>query len=139
MRINMKHLPIRSVGQFSKFLKGTLEQGVSMEIEKPKDKYEFIKTVFVKCKYNFLEKKEKKIVLLYLQFVTHYSKSHVKTCIRKARKGVLAFNPTRKRNRFSVKYFAPDIALLIKTDIAHSYLSAEATKRILVREYSVFW
>ena len=50
----------------------------------------------------------------------------------------MAFNPSRKRNKFTRKYFPDDIALLIETDIAHECLSGEATKIILEREYNKF-
>ena len=48
------------------------------------------------------------------------------------------YNPVKKRNKFSKKYFPSDIALLIKTDVFHECLSGEATKGILVREFKKF-
>lgn len=138
MEIYMKHLPLSSVEQIEKFLKGTFDQNVRMEIKTPKDKYEFIKFVLLKTGYLGLEKKEKKVILKYLKFLTGYSKSHIKRFVKKLKQRKLFYNPTRKRNKFAVKYFAEDIALLIKTDCAHDHLSGEATKEILKREFEKF-
>ena len=85
-----------------------------------------------------LSKKDKHIVLGYLNFFTGYSKSHLKRLMQKAIKGKLIYNPSRKRNKFAKKYFPTDIALLIKTDVLHNCLSGEATKKILSREYEKF-
>lgn len=134
----MKRLPLNSISQIEIFLKGTFEQGVQMELCSEKDKYEFMETVFLKAIYNRLEKKEKNCILRYLRYLTKYSKSHIKRCAVKWRKGKLKFNPSRKRNRFAVKYFANDIALLIETDYNHDHLSGEATKEILKREFEKF-
>lgn len=134
----MKRLPLNSISQIEIFLKGTFEQGIRVEIFSKKDKYEFIKTVLLKTKYNGLERKEKICALKYLRFLTGYSKSHIKQCVKKFRKGKLFYNPFRKRNKFAVKYFADDIALLIETDYIHDHLSGEATKEILKREYEKF-
>ena len=87
---------------------------------------------------SLLSKKEKHLVLKYLKFFTNYSKSHLKRTVKKWKKGILFYNPIRKRNKFSFKYFPDDIALLIKTDVLHNHLSGEATKRILTREFEKF-
>lgn len=118
------------------FLKSNSE--IAMEIDKDKEKYEFIKTVLVKIHYKKLKRKEKRIVQQYFKFLTGYSKGHVKTLIAKWKKGLLYFNPTRNRNKFSVKYFASDIARLIETDIAHGCLNGKTTQGIMQREFSVF-
>ena len=132
----MKHLPIGSISQIDKFLKDN--QGTELEIISVKEKYEFIRTVLVKIKYRSLSKKDKHLVLKYLKFFTGYSKGHLKKLITKWKRGLLYYNPTRKRNKFSFTYGPTDIALLIKTDLAHNHLSGPATKRILKREFEVF-
>jgi len=134
----MKHLPLTSISQLEDFLKRTFEQGVRMEICSAKNKYSFIKTVLIKVRYARLERREKIVVLKYLRFLTGYSKSHIKRCAKKVRSKKLFYNPLRKRNKFAVKYFADDIALLIETDYLHDHLSGEATKRTLKREYDKF-
>jgi hypothetical protein len=118
------------------FLKSNGE--IEMEITKDKEKYEFVREVLTKTRYRKLERKEKRIVQTYLKFLTGYSKGHIKTLISSWRKGLLHFNPARKRNRFSVRYFANDIARLIDTDVAHGCLNGKTTKEILRREFEVF-
>lgn len=132
----MNRLPIGSICQMEEFLK--LNDSLQMEIEKDKDKYDFIRDVLCRTKYHKLKKKEKKIVLRYLEFLTKYSKSHLKTLIRNWKKGLLFFNPSRNRRKFPVKYFASDIARLIDTDICHGCLNGLTTKGILKREFEIF-
>lgn len=132
----MKHLPIGSISQIDKFLKDNKE--IELEIISVREKYEFIRTVLVKNRYRNLSKKDKSLVSRYLRFFTGYSKGHLKKLIKKWKSGLLFYNPTRNRNKFSFKYEPADIALLIKTDIAHNHLSGPATKKILKREFEVF-
>ena len=134
----MKHLLISSISQIEKFLNSNREFQVRMEIESQKKKYLFISNTLFKFKYKQLDKKDKHIVLRYLKFFTGYSLSHLKRLANKWRTGFLYFNPSRDRNKFSVKYGPTAIALLIKTDIVHKCLSGEATRRILKREYEIF-
>ena len=44
----------------------------------------------------------------------------------------------QNRSRFKRKYTVKDIALLVKTDLAHSCLNGKATKMLLKREYEVY-
>ena len=132
----MKHLPIGSISQIDKFLKDNEE--MELEIISVREKYEFIRNVLVKIRYRSLSKKDKSLVSRYLRFFTRYSKGHLKKLIRKWKRGLLFYNPSRNRNKFSFKYEPADIALLIKTDIAHNCLSGPATKRILRREFEIF-
>lgn len=118
------------------FLKSN--QNLEMEIISAKNKYEFIKIVLLKIKYKRLIKKEKKIVLKYLKFFTKYSKSHLKRMIKKWKRNLLYFNPSRKRNKFHSVYCPEDIARLIETDIAHNCLNGPATKEIMKREFEIF-
>lgn len=135
----MKNAPlITSIEQCEKFLKANKELGVRYEISSARGKYEFIKQIKWSVKYAGLNLSDKRKALDYLKYFTGYSKSHLKRLMKKAVKGTLAYNPSRKRNKFAQKYFPVDIALLIKTDCWHKCLSGEATKRILVREYGKF-
>lgn len=111
---------------------------LEMEISGNEEKYQFAKSVLVEARYSRLKKKEKKIVLRYLAFLTGYSKSHLKNMVRKWKQGKLHFNKLRKRHKFPVKYFAPDIARLIDTDVIHGCLNGRATKGILKREFEIF-
>lgn len=139
MNIIMKTLPLfGSIDQIGEFLNTNRSLGVKYEIPSQKDRYEFVKNSLWAISYNRLEKRDKCAVMGYQKYLTGYSKSHLKKLIKKWRHGKLFYNPSRQRNKFSKKYFPGDIALLIKTDVAHGCLSGEATKRILEREFNVF-
>jgi transposase InsO family protein len=58
--------------------------------------------------------------------------------IAKWHKGILAWNPSRNRRKFPVKYFASDIQRLIDTDMAHGCLNGKTTQDIMRREFEVF-
>jgi len=139
MILNMKSSPLfGSINQIEEFLNTNKQCGFKFEIKSAVNKYEFVSKTLWDVKYRTLSKREKHAVLRYLKCFTQYSKGHLKKLADKWRKGTLVFNPNRNRNKFSRKYFAEDIGLLIKTDVAHGCLSAKATKRILGREYNIF-
>ena len=135
----MKRAPLfSSIGQMEEYLKTGKETGLKVEIISTKNKYEFINNTLWEIKYRLRSKKEKHVVLQYLNFFTGYSKSHLKRLANKWRNGTLKYNPSRNRNRFSQKYFPTDIGLLIETDSVHECLNGNATKAILEREYALF-
>ena len=139
MKINMKRLPLfSSIDQIKEFLKTNKSTGLKIEIISKRDKYECINEIFWNVKFRGLSKTDRHTVFKFLNFFTAYSVSHLKRLSSKWRNGTLKYNPGRNRNKFSRKYFPTDIALLIKTDAAHSCLNGKATKKILEREYNVF-
>jgi len=111
---------------------------IEMEISLDSDKYDFVRAVLIKTRYIKLNRKEKRIAQQYLKFFTGYSKGHIKTLISNWKKGELIWSTSRDRHKFPVKYFAPDIARLIDTDVAHGCLNGKATKEIMRREFEVF-
>lgn len=138
-KIYMKRFPLfTSIGQIQKFLKTNQNSGLKLEIISAKHKYEFVSETLWQVGYRRLSRGDKHTVFKYLKFFTGYSKGHLKRMAYKWRNGTLAYNPARKRHKFTKKYFPKDIALLIKTDVAQNCLSAEATKIILEREYGKF-
>jgi len=131
---------IISIAQLKAFLK--VEQ-VSFSInnignKNKQEMYDWICTVTQKFRYFSLKKKEKKLVLDYIEKITKRSRSQIKKLIKKKKKfGRIKLNTTKK-NTFPVLYDTSDIARLIETDNAHGRLSGPATKRILEREYLVY-
>lgn len=139
MKINMKRLPLfGSINQIKEFLKTNKSSSLKIEIISKKDKYECINQTLWDVKFRRLSKTDKHTVFKFLKFFTAYSISHLKRLSSKWRNGTLKYNPARNRNKFSRKYFPPDIALLIKTDAVHGCLNGKATKKILEREYNLF-
>jgi len=139
MNINMKRLPLfGSIDQIRNFLNTNRNSGLKIEIISIRDKYQCINEMLWNIRFRSLGKTDKRVVFKLLNFFTNYSVSHIKRLADRWRKGTLVFNPSKKRNRFSRTYYPTDIALLIKTDIAHNCLSAESTCVILKREFEVF-
>lgn len=137
MQINMRHLPLGSIAEMEAFLKGA--EPIQLSFTHKEECYRFLSEVLQKSRYPIRRRREKILILRYLQKCAGYSKGHVKRLVKRWRKGLLTWNPLRKkRNHFPVRYGPSDIALLIKTDVAHNILSGEATKEILLREYERF-
>lgn len=83
-------------------------------------------------------KKEKKIILSYLELVTGLSRVQLKRYALRKKKTGHVRRLEGNRNSFEIVYGPEDIARLIDTDNAHGRITGEATKRILERQYSVF-
>jgi hypothetical protein len=100
--------------------------------------YDWVGTVVTRFRYFSLKKKEKVLVLDYIEKITGRSRPQIKKLIKKKKKWGRIKLSTVKKHTFPVRYNTSDIARLIETDNAHSRLSGPATKKILLREYSVF-
>lgn len=101
-------------------------------------RYEWIGRTLGRFHYFSLKKKERQVMIDYLQKVTGLSRSQLKRLIRrKKERGTLQII-IGARNVFPTVYGSEDIARLIETDNAHGRISGEATRRILEREYLVF-
>jgi len=128
---------ITSIAQLSDFLKGTQKIPFSLEGESIENKYGFIDRALRRFLYIKLPKKEKKIVLWYLQKVTGYKKERLYQLIGKAEKSSLK-KALYQRVKPHKIYTTVDIKLLEKTDELHLRLSEDATLEILRREREVF-
>lgn len=139
MKITMKRLPLfGSIDQIRNFLNTNKNSGLRIEIISVKDKYRCIGELLWNIHFRKLNKTDRHVVFRLLNFFTGYSLSHIKRLAKRWRNGTLVFNPSKDRHKFSRIYFPSDIALLIKTDVAHHCLSGETTKEILKREFEVF-
>lgn len=128
---------ITSIAQLQEFLKGSQQIPFSLENESIGKKYEFIDETLQKFLYRKLCKKEKKIILWYLQKATGYKRERVYQLVGRAEKGSLKKALYRRVKPHKI-YTTSDIKLLEKTDELHLRLSEDATKEILRREYEVF-
>jgi len=137
MQITMDDSRITSIAQIQDFLKASQKIPFSLEDASIEKKYEFIDEILKKFLYVKLPKKDKKIILMYLQKVTGYKKERLYQLIARAEKGSLK-RSLYKRIKPHKIYTTMDLKLLEKTDEAHLRLSEDATKEILRREYEVF-
>jgi len=137
MNIIMKDIQMQSVEEMESFLQGN--QNASFLVETRKDKYDFIGQTLVQFNYKKARRKDKKTLFLYLAKITGYSRVQMKRLIKEWKEKGLKARPREKnKTSFQRKYKAEDIALLIKTDIAHKTINGKATKEILKREFGVF-
>lgn len=132
---------IVSITQLKSFLKEVAVVGFTINNIGNKNKqemYDWVGTVIQKFRYFSLKKRERTLVLDYIEKITGRSRPQVKKLIKKKKKfGKIKLSMVKKYT-FPVRYNTSDIARLIETDNAHGRLSGPATKKILLREYSVF-
>ena len=138
MKITMNDENITSIPQLKSFLKDVAVVSFSINNIGNKNKqemYDWVGTALQKFRYFSLKKKDKSIVINYIEKITKRSKSQIKKLIKKKRKiGKIKLSEVKK-NHFPILYSPSDIARLIETDNAHGRLSGPATKKILEREY----
>lgn len=128
---------IRSIDDMSKFVENA--GALSFSIETRKEKYEWISGLLLKVRYKRISKKEKGIVLEYVHKITKYSKIQLKRLIQVFKREGLRYKEQKHNSEsFQTFYTLDDVALLIKTDIAHGCLNGNTTKEILRREYYVY-
>lgn len=137
MNIIMKNIEIQSIEEMENFL--SVNQKVDFLIETRKDKYNYISKILIQFRYKQAKRKTKKIIFRYLSKITNYSHIQMKRLIKEWKEEGLSVKTREKnKNSFQRKYKAEDIALLIKTDIAHKTINGKATKEILKRECGIF-
>lgn len=141
MKITMNDETLVSIAQLQSFLKEVAVVNFSINHIGNKNKqemYDWVGTVITRFGYFSLKKKEKNTVLDYIEKITKRSRPQIKKLIKKKKKWGKIRLSTIKKHTFPTRYNASDIARLIETDNAHGRLSGPATKKILLREYSVF-
>ena len=141
MKITMNDENIASITQLKSFLKEVAVVGFTINNIGNKNKqemYDWVGTVIQKFRYFSVKKKEKTLVLDYIEKITGRSRPQIKKLIKKKKKWGKIKLSINKKHTFPVRYDTSDIARLIETDNAHGRLSGPATKKILLREYSVF-
>jgi hypothetical protein len=128
---------LNSIEEVKGFLQAN--QNISLTINSKKDKYDFIRKTLVKFRYNKLNKKDKGVIICYLTKLTEYSDTQTKRLIREWKSNGLKLKDKKKNDSsFERIYKKEDIALLMKTDIAHNFPNGKSVKETLRREYEVF-
>lgn len=135
MNITMLDTNLNEISDLEKFVDGIPTK--TFVFSNKKEAYDWIKNTLNKFVFRKLKKKERGKVRGYIQKVTGYSVSQISRLVKKYLTGNLIISPY-KRSAFCTRYTPYDIALLVKTDNAHSRLNGNATKEILQREYKVF-
>ncbi len=137
MQITMDDSRILNIAQLADFLKGSEKMPFSLTGESIQKKYAFVDKTLKRFCYGGLSKKDKKVVLWYVQKVTGYKKERVYQLVGKAEKGSLKKTLYQRVKPHKI-YTSFDVKRLENTDELHLRLSEDATKEILRREYEVF-
>lgn len=132
----MKNIAFSNTDEIRAFLAGNKER--EFEILSRQAKYEFVADTLTHLSYKSLRKKEKGEVKDCLRNITGYGEQQLKRLIKIWKKKGLRYCQPKKKGAAVPKYKAGDIALLIKTDIAHKTPNGNAVKEILRREFLVF-
>lgn len=133
---------IESIAQLQAFLKG-VDGAVTFSPETKGNKnkqrmYDWIGKTLSRFRYWSVTKREKSIILSYLETITKRSRIQLKRLVRRKKEMRKLLVETEDRHSFPTRYGTEDIARLIETDNAHGRISGEATKRIMEREFSLF-
>jgi len=133
----MKNVAFANIEDINKFLLGNDER--EFLVLGRDGKYSFITETLVSLRYNTLRKKDKGSIKKCLQKITGYEDRQMKRLIKewKSKKG-LRYRKPKKRGATIPKYKTEDIALLIKTDIAHKTPNGKSVQETLKREFSLF-
>lgn len=133
---------IESIAQLQAFLKGvdgTITFSPDTKGNKNKQKmYEWIGKTLSRFRYFSVSKREKGVILSYLETITKLSRVQLKRLAQRKKKIGRLTVRTGGRHSFPLRYGAEDVARLLETDNAHGRISGEATKRVMEREFALF-
>jgi len=127
---------LQTLEQVNQFVKGS--QPLEFTGIQTREKYQWIGEVLTKFRYNRLKKEGKGIIRRYLSKVTGYSRAQVARLIGRYQESGKIRPAEYQRHRFPWKYSAAEVALLVRTDELHGWLSGPATRKILEREYELY-
>lgn len=138
MVIDMNESRLSTVAQLRAFLEGTLEVQFSPP-QGDTQRYRFIEAVLKRLGYARLSRRDKGVVLRYLQRTTGYSRQQLTRLVGRARAGAVLVKRYRAAaHGFARKFTPADVALLAQTDALHATLSGPATVHLLRRAYAVY-
>ena len=127
---------LQTLDDIRRFLDGTVE--VEFSIQNKSERYRWIQATLVRFCYITLGKKDRGLMLRYLQCVSGYSRAQIKRLVQQyVRQGVI----TRRQRtvaRFESVYTAADTVLLAKTAALHGQLSGTGTKKLCERMFRVY-
>lgn len=139
MVINMNEARLTTIEQVEQFLSasGSIEFSAAGD---DGERYEHISRVLKRFDYPGRNKRERGVLLRYLQHTSGYSRAQVTRLVTRWQRNRLAAVPLAKRYRapaapFARKYTAIDVALLVEMDQAHEDVCGPAIAHLLQRAY----
>jgi transposase InsO family protein len=136
MVIDMNESRLNTVAQLRAFLEGTAEVQFSPP-QADLQRYGFIEAVLKRVGYARLGRRDKGVVLRYLERTTGYSRQQLTRLVGRAREGAVLVKGYRApAHGFARKFTPADVALLAETDALHATLSGPATVHLMQRAYA---
>ena len=137
----MNETRLCTIEQVEQFLSGCTQEFTKLGGDS--ERYEHISRVLKRFDYPRQGKREKGVLLKYLQFTSGYSRAQVTRLVTQWFANRLATVPLSKRYRapvapFARKYTAIDIALLVEMDKANEDVCGPAIAHLLQRAYNVY-
>ena len=106
---------------------------------KRKEKYAWMEKLLTRFFYTTCRKRDKTTIRNYIRKMTGYQDAQITRLIRKKQETKHILPSSRETcASFATKYTTDDVALLAKTDEAHSRLSGPATKEVCERAFTMF-
>jgi hypothetical protein len=127
MVINMDDSKLKTLAQIEEFLRGTGELfHVSRE-----ERYPLVERTLTRFGYGKLGRKEKGVILRYLERMTGLSRQQVTRLVHQFQKtGTVRLGYQTPRRGFQRVFGPGDVALLVEMDERHGTLSGPATKKL---------
>ena len=146
MVINMDETKLRTIAQLEEFLAatpGVSFSGVANAATGSDERYAHISRVLKRFDYFHRSKRERGVVLAYLQHTSGYSRAQIKRLVARWHANRLAEVPLAKRYRapaapFTRKYTASDIDLLVEMDRANEDVCGPAIVHLFKRAYNTY-
>ena len=136
MVIDMNDAKLKTLTQVKEFLEGTRD--VEFQVLE-KDRYLFIERTLGRFGYERLGRKEKGIVLRYVQQMTGLSRQQVTRHVQRFREtGTVTLRYRAPSKGFRKVFDSRDVVLLAETDERHGTLSGPATKKLLERAFELY-
>ena len=133
----MKLEDLETIEQLKAFLSGT--QAVAFSVLADKDeRYTWIRRVLVKFRYLNLGKRDKGVVLRYLEKISGYSRQQLTRLLKQYQETGRLTRRQRTVMGFTQKYTSRDIRLLAEMDERHGQMSGPAIKKLCERACTVF-
>ena len=136
MVIDMNDAKLQTLDQLRAFLSGTVTVCFSLA---PDERYDFVARMVRRFGYQRLKRRDKGVVLRFLERVSGYSRQQLTRLVGRAgAPATLAKRYRGSRTSFARSFTDADVRLLAHTDTLHGTLSGPATKKLMERAWRVF-
>ena len=138
MLVEMRDEEIKTIDDISCFLQAELRPAMALQGSKEVI-YKWLERTLVRFRYLWLDKKQKGLVLRYIEHITGYSRQHVSKLVHVyVKTGHIRVKSRRRKQGFQSKYSREDIVALAEVDQAMDGMSGTTVKALCQREFEVY-